>query len=144
MVVQQLLPGIDGARNGDGKGGIARDLGCSDRRPAAFQRGPGRSASGAVEGHDPVLAARRIKGKAVAADAGRAGLDDALHGGGGDRCIHGIAAVLQDIDCGQGGKRMRGRRHALARHDDGTTGLMKISHRNALFSNGQFGEPGTQ
>jgi len=39
MVVQQLFPGIDGARNGDGKGGIAWDLLCSDHRPGAFQRG---------------------------------------------------------------------------------------------------------
>ena len=116
---------------------------CSDHRPAAFQCGPGGSASGAVEGHDPVLAPRRIKGETVAADAGRAGLNDALHGDGRDRCIHGIATVLQDIDRGQGGERMRGGSHALARHDDRTTGLMKVSHHKALFSNGQFREPGT-
>jgi len=102
MIAIELRPGID--RSGDDAGMRALTFDLPD---ASFQiplgRRRHRRLAGTIEGHDFAAAARCIQAKAIAADACGFRLDYTLHGAGGNCCIHGVAAALQDVDSSGGG-----------------------------------------
>ena len=127
VILQQGGPGIHGAGHGDRVGRLLADLGDALlREPAGI--GGGRRPSGAVEGNHLAAALGREEHEAIAADAGRLRLDDALHGAGGDRRVHGVAAVLKYPQRRHRGERVRGGGHAVHRVDGRASWEFEISH----------------
>ena len=132
MIAVQLNPRVDGARHRYGMRGMAFDpgyaLGKQGLRAEPIRRPPG-----AVEGDDALCAARgRIEAEAVTADAGRFGLDDALHGAGGDGGVKRVAAVQKNADrrlCRQG---MRSAGHAVRRGNRRAAGILEMTHDESL------------
>ena len=145
VIGDQLRPGIDSARHRHGMGRFALDRcdalflipadsgslwGAARSGQQRRQKGP--RAARSVEGDD-VFAFRRIEAETIAADAGRMRLDHALHGAGGDRRIHRVAALLQNGDGGDGRERMRGRRHAIGGKHGGASGPVEFTHTEISF-----------
>ncbi|MNV49401.1 hypothetical protein D3C71_1413550 [compost metagenome] len=69
-------------------------------------------AAGAVQRLD-LLSSRRVERKTIATDPRHQRINDALDRNGGDRRIHGIAAILQDFQPGCGRQRVGGGDHGF-------------------------------
>ena len=128
--LRQGDPGVHGARHRDHVGRLAAQLLFLARGKNGLQGGGLGRPAGAVVGRDPVGALLAVQRKAVSSNAGGARLHHALDRTGRDGGIHGGAAVLQDANSGLGGGRVRGCRHAVRGHDDGTARILEITHNS--------------
>ena len=121
VVVEKPAPCIDCAGDGNGVGRMLTNFIDAPIGEPFWRRRLGCPA-GTVIGDDVTTAARRVKHEAIATDAGRLRFDHALHGAGGNRRVHGVAAGPENIDGGRRGQRMGCRRHAPRRHDGRSAG----------------------
>ncbi len=115
-------PGVDCAGDRDGDGAVGGKsavfcVGAGDVKGEGFGR-----AAGAGEADDFVELRVPEHGVAVATDAAGGGFDEAEDGVGGDGGVDCGAAFFQDLDCCEGGERMRGSGGSAATHGGGAAG----------------------
>jgi len=111
-----------------------------------WRRRIGRSAGG-VEAIEPLGLRVVDDGQQVAANAVHARLDDGENGGGGDRGIDGVAAILQHFQAGGRRQRLARGDHAVAANR-GRPGAAKVARRtiaglNLLGRGGGHDEEGS-
>ena len=133
MVLQKLLPGIDGA--GHGHRMRARFVECVDAPlPEPLRRKRSRRVAGPVERNRRRRAGGRVEAEAVPADAGGLRLGHAHHRAGGDRGIDGVAARPQHLHPGQRRGGLARGDHRVGRADGRAARNMKIAHRRGVLA----------
>ena len=132
---RQVTEGVNRAGDGHRLGPVFRHLGMP-RRAQHRRIGARGCAPRTVERANRRFAGAVEQNKAIATDAGHLRFADTEQNRPGDRRIHRIAPLFQDVDGGLCAKRMRRGAHPVAGINRGPSGQVKIAHCRLPISAG--------
>ena len=110
---EKAAPAIHGAGHGRAIHAVERDV-IQSLLVVELRRGRCRRPAGGVQSEQALLSRRVVDRFHVAADAGAVRLHDAQHRRRRDRCVRGVAAILEDLQADLRRERLAGRNHTMA------------------------------